>query len=74
MLPQDLSTCLVFVSSHQQRLQKRIKELEQEKAEQKRLFREHRHMHVQLKRDKKGKETEVIEIKFTPNRKKTKKI
>ena len=39
LLPQDLSICLVFISSDQQRLQKRIKELELEKAEQKRLFR-----------------------------------
>ena len=31
-------------------------------------------MHVQLKRDKKGKEAEVIEIKFTPNRKKRRKF
>ncbi|XP_028405556.1 cilia- and flagella-associated protein 44-like [Dendronephthya gigantea] len=61
-MPQDLSTCLVFISSDQERLQKRIKELEQEKAEQKKLFRDNRQMHVQLKRDKKAREAEISEL------------
>ena len=38
-LPQDLSQCLVFNSPGLVRLQHRIKELEKEKAEQKRLYR-----------------------------------
>ena len=38
-LPQDLSQCLVFNSPELVRLQYRIKELEKEKAEQKRLYR-----------------------------------
>ena len=38
-LPQDLSQCLVFNSPGLIRLQHRIKELEKEKAEQKRLYR-----------------------------------
>lgn len=38
-LPQDLSQCLVFNSPGLVRLQQRIKELEKEKAEQKRLYR-----------------------------------
>ena len=38
-LPQDLSQCLVFNSPALIRLQSRIKELEKEKAEQKRLYR-----------------------------------
>lgn len=39
VLPQDLSQCLVFNSPGLVRLQNRIKELEKEKAEQKRLYR-----------------------------------
>ena len=39
VLPQDLSQCLVFNSPGLVRLQHRIKELEKEKAEQKRLYR-----------------------------------
>lgn len=38
-LPQDLSQCLVFNSPGLVRLQHRIKELEKEKGEQKRLYR-----------------------------------
>lgn len=38
-IPQDLSPCLVFTGYGLVRLQHRIKELEKEKADQKRLYR-----------------------------------
>lgn len=44
VLPQDLSQCLVFNSPGLVRLQHRIKELEKEKAEQKRLYRYDKNM------------------------------
>lgn len=62
VLPQDLSQCLVFNSPGLVRLQHRIKELEKEKAEQKRLYREHRQTHVQLIRDKKVQEARIGEL------------
>ncbi|XP_067037270.1 cilia- and flagella-associated protein 44-like isoform X2 [Acropora muricata] len=62
VLPQDLSQCLVFNSPGLVRLQNRIKELEKEKAEQKRLYREHRQTHVQLIRDKKVQEARIGEL------------
>ncbi|XP_068733143.1 cilia- and flagella-associated protein 44-like isoform X1 [Montipora capricornis] len=62
VLPQDLSQCLVFNSPGLVRLQSRIKELEKEKAEQKRLYREHRQTHVQLIRDKKVQEARISEL------------
>ncbi|XP_031554688.1 cilia- and flagella-associated protein 44-like isoform X2 [Actinia tenebrosa] len=61
-IPQDLSPCLVFCGSGLNQLQHRIKELEKEKHEQKRLYREHRHKHVQLIRDKKVMESKIAEL------------
>lgn len=61
-IAQDLSPCLVFCGSGLNQLQHRIKELEKEKHEQKRLYREHRHKHVQLIRDKKVMEAKIDEL------------
>jgi len=58
-IPQDLSQSLLFNAPGLHKLQGRIKELEKEKHEQKRLYREHRQKHVQLKRDKTVMETRV---------------
>ena len=49
VLPQDLSQCLVFNSPGLVRLQHRIKELEKEKAEQKRLYRYDKKYDLHLK-------------------------
>ncbi|XP_048588414.1 cilia- and flagella-associated protein 44-like isoform X2 [Nematostella vectensis] len=61
-IPHDLSNCLVFGGAGLINLQSRIKELEKEKHEQKRLYREHRQTHVQLIRDKKVMESRIDEL------------
>jgi len=65
-IPQDLSQSLIFCAPGLNQLQYRIKELEKEKYEQKRLYREHRQKHVQLIRDKKVMESRVS-THFTSN-------
>ncbi|KAK6165219.1 hypothetical protein SNE40_023570 [Patella caerulea] len=61
-LPQDLSKCLVFESSGVEKLQHRIKELEQEKHLQKKQMREAQKKHSQLKKYRKEFEKKISEM------------
>merc|ERR1712048_1267581 len=61
-IPQDVSQTLVFEKTALERQQQRIKELEKEKGEQKKLFRERRQQHVQLHRDKKTMAAKIKEL------------
>nr|CAB3230210.1 WD repeat-containing protein 52-like [Phallusia mammillata] len=47
-IPPDLSSCLVFANSSLTALQRRIKELQQEKSEQRKFYKEARQQHVHL--------------------------
>lgn len=61
-IPQDVSQCLVFERHALDHQQTRIKELDKEKQEQKKLFRERRQQHVQLHRDKKTMAAKIKEL------------
>ncbi|XP_077861599.1 cilia- and flagella-associated protein 44-like [Saccoglossus kowalevskii] len=62
VVPQDLSQCLVFCCHGMFSLQRRIKELKDEKSAQRRHYKEHRQQHVQLIKDRKLMEVKIQEL------------
>ncbi|XP_070551975.1 cilia- and flagella-associated protein 44-like isoform X2 [Ptychodera flava] len=62
VVPQDLQHCLVFTCAGMVRLQRRIRELKDEKASQRRHYKEHRQQHVQLIKDRKLMEAKIQEL------------
>ncbi|XP_057211014.1 cilia- and flagella-associated protein 44 [Triplophysa rosa] len=60
-LPGKLDSALVLNTDDLERLQKRIKELQQEKTEQRELYKRARHQHVQLRHDLKDMEARIKE-------------
>ncbi|XP_039256736.2 cilia- and flagella-associated protein 44-like isoform X2 [Styela clava] len=59
VVPADLSSCLVFTNQSLIGLQRRIKELQHEKAEQRSLFKDARMSHVRLIKDRKIMEQKI---------------
>ncbi|XP_077985504.1 cilia- and flagella-associated protein 44-like isoform X2 [Glandiceps talaboti] len=62
VVPQDLTHCLVFNCAGMFRLQRRIRELKDEKSAQRRHYKEHRQQHVRLIKDRKLMETKIGEL------------
>ncbi|CAH1796965.1 unnamed protein product [Owenia fusiformis] len=62
VLPQDLSSCLVFDESGLVRLQHRIKELEHEKAMQKKQQKEAKKKHISLIKDRRLFQSKITEM------------
>ncbi|XP_064412807.1 cilia- and flagella-associated protein 44 [Latimeria chalumnae] len=58
-IPNDLSQALVFPNQALLSLQQRIKELQMEKGEKRNLYKEARHQHVQLIRDRRELEAKI---------------
>jgi len=56
VLPGKLDSALVLNTADLQRLQKRIKELQEEKTEQRELYKQAKQQHVQLRHDLKDME------------------
>uniref|UniRef100_A0A4W3IB69 Cilia- and flagella-associated protein 44 n=1 Tax=Callorhinchus milii TaxID=7868 RepID=A0A4W3IB69_CALMI len=64
-IPNDLVQALVFTNEALLSLQQRIRELQQEKAEQRELYKQARQKHVQLIRDRKDMEAKIAKLEET---------
>lgn len=59
LLPGKLDSALILNTADLQRLQKRIKELQEEKNEQRELYKHAKQQHVQLRHDLKDMEARI---------------
>lgn len=65
LLPGKLDSALILNTADLQRLQKRIKELQEEKTEQRELYKHAKQQHVQLRHDLKDMEAKIMGQRFT---------
>uniref|UniRef100_H2ZFC4 Cilia- and flagella-associated protein 44 n=1 Tax=Ciona savignyi TaxID=51511 RepID=H2ZFC4_CIOSA len=61
-VPFDLSPCLIFANTSLSALQRRIKELQQEKSEQRKFYKEARQQHVHLIKNRRVMEERIEQL------------